>query len=481
MTPTRTSLGYLRLAPGDPLSADGYAFQTDNPVLADLLGRLGAFTHKHDGHAALADPTAAATLAIIATGGGIPAATAIHVGYTLVDAHGGESLLNAPGTVTTGSGFADPTTAPIATPDTAAGTLLANTVSYAITVTDGLGGETAIGPPVTVVIPPGAANNEVVLSELTEIVTASSGGAGGAGWRMWRTIAGDLPYLIGTGAAATDNFTDNGIAGDCSVRPPLVGTTGGGNELTVVVPSAGQPAGASYFNLYACTDGAFASPCFLAQYPVASFDATLTFTSLTLNSGAPPVVSRCYPGANKIDPDTDMLAFPWRKTVANVAALPAMGNARGDVRLVLDILLPFVWDDGPDVWRPFNWHQRTSQATPITGLVATTETAAILAMVGKATEVFSITVDAACRLRLYPTAALAVADLARAASEDQNVASGNGCYFEHTFSGAGTKILTPTVTLVNQEGSPADQIAANVSVPAGTTVGVTLNGYLVEA
>lgn len=481
MTPIRTPLGFIIIPPGDSLSAQGYAFQIDNPKLSDLLGGLGAFSHRHDAHAALADPTVVATTSLAPTGGGIPASTPIHVAYTLIDGQGGESLKSPVATLTTSGGFAEPTTAPTGIPDTTAGSLLANNYSYAITVTDGVGGETALSPSVTVIVPTGAAHNEAVVSGLTAIVTASSGGAGGAGWRLWRAVGGSPWYLIGSGASATDNFTDGGVGGDCTIQPPTVGTTGGGSELTVTVPSAGQPAGASYFNLYASTDGSFTSPCFLGQHPVASFDAAIHFTSIAVSQGSPPVVSRCYTGANKIDPDTDMSGpFPWKKAVATTGDLPAVGNVDGDIRTVVALRMAFVWDDTDSVWVPLAVSQRTAALTNLTALTATTETAATVEMTGKAMNVFSITVDTACRLRLYPTAALATVDIARAASEDQDVSWQAGCYFEHTFTAAETKMLTPSLLMVNQEGSPTAAVAANINVGTGTTAAVTLNGYIVE-
>src|ERR1700757_4004942 len=144
MTPTRTPFaGFERLAPGDPLSADGYSFQFQNPVIADRLGQLGAVTHKHDGHAAIA---------VAATGGTIPASTPIHVAYTLTDGQGGETLPHVETVVTTGAGYSTPASPPTVAPDYTAGTMLAGTFLYALTVTDGAGGETALGPAATLTV-----------------------------------------------------------------------------------------------------------------------------------------------------------------------------------------------------------------------------------------------------------------------------------------------------------------------------------------
>src|SRR5947199_137098 len=130
----------------------------------------------------------------------------------------------------------DPTFAPAAAVDYLAGALLAGSASYAVTVTDGLGGETVIGPAATVDILPGNPNAEVSLSGLAAIVAASNlGGLATAGWRLWRQIGGGPWYLIGTGQA--DGFLDNGIAGDCTVAPPFSSTAGATNTLDVTVPA----------------------------------------------------------------------------------------------------------------------------------------------------------------------------------------------------------------------------------------------------
>src|ERR1700756_2848205 len=109
MTPTRTPFaGYEDLAPGDALSSDGFAFQSQNPKIADLMAKIGAVLHKHDAHAAMANPTTAPTVSKTPTGGSIGALLAISVAYTLNDDQGGESLPVAAVTGTTPGGDIDP-------------------------------------------------------------------------------------------------------------------------------------------------------------------------------------------------------------------------------------------------------------------------------------------------------------------------------------------------------------------------------------
>lgn len=351
MTPRRTPFaGFEHLDAGDSLASDGYAFQSQNPDIADLLAKIGAVLHRHDAHAAMANPTLAPTLSVAATGGSIPSATTIYVEYTLIDGQAGESLPTSVQYVTSPSGYADPAGAPTATVSTSAGSMLASTPMYAVSVTDGVGGETALGPPVSVTVPP-ATNAEVVLSGLTAITNTSSGSATAAGWRLWRSVDGGNEWdLMSTGLHSVDSWTDNGTSsGDCSVSPLSEGTTGDTGVLSVTVPT-GQPSAATNFNIYACTDGAFTSPCLLGTYPIADAGVVQTFTAISTQTGAPPAVSQCYPGANKIDPNTDILNWTWKLPVATVGALPTSGNTDGDARVVLSDYSLHIWDAGTSSW-----------------------------------------------------------------------------------------------------------------------------------
>lgn len=305
MTPSKTPFaGLERLAPGDPLSSDGFVFQDIDRLTIDRLLRLGATTHRHDGHAALANPTLAPTLTTASSGGSIPAGQLIYLTYTLIDADGGETLPVAVASVSTPAGYTTPTAAPAAAVQYSAGGLLAGNYSYALTVTDGAGGETALGPTVLAVVNPGFPNAQVNLTGLIAAMNTASGGAAGAGWRLWRSQGGGPWYLIGTGS--TDTFLDNGVAGDCTILPPLTGTTVGANTITVTVP-AGQPGAAVNFNLYASLDGTFTSPALLGTYPVSQLGVPQTFTAISPSSGAPPKVSRAFGGANPIDAMTQIV------------------------------------------------------------------------------------------------------------------------------------------------------------------------------
>lgn len=338
--------GLTLLSPEDPLSTDEYSFQSLNPAIIDQLLRLAVQAHRHDAHAAMVDPVLDPVLTLLDAGGTIPADTTIYVGYTLVDADGGETVLNSsPDLVTTEAGIEAPDSAPALDSDTDAGTLVTGTYEYAVTVTDGTGGESGIGPSASIVIDPGSDTNEIVLTGLTDILTAT----GGVAWRLWRRVNGGQWNLINADGA-TDTITDDGsLCPNCNVSPPqtTTGTTNGTSRLQVTVP-AGQPAEAVSFNIYASVDGNFGNPSLLGNYPVADLGSVKEYAALNFLDGAPPTVSRAFPGANRINALTDIINLKWRDAVAALVDLPAGGNVTGDIRLVLADMTLHGWNG--DAW-----------------------------------------------------------------------------------------------------------------------------------
>src|SRR5581483_830988 len=189
------------------------------------------------------------------------------------------------------------------------------------------------------------------ITGLSALTNAASDSNPMAGWRLWVQTNGGALYLIGTGSHAIDGFVyDGNVIGDCTQAPPQIDTTTTTNQLEVTVPNT-QPAGTSQFIIYVSVNGAFNSPCRLGgPYPASDLGTVKTFNNLLVQPGAPPPVSRSYPGAAKIDPDTEMLNFPWKRPVATVADLPTVGNDDGDIRIALDTKIPYVWDAGGSDW-----------------------------------------------------------------------------------------------------------------------------------
>lgn len=290
---TKTSLGLTRLAPGEPISGDNFGIQHANPELIDYFIRL-LLHHRHDDHPAVTDPVTAPTITVDDVGGTIPADTQISVGYTFLDVDGGETLMTEPITVGTIAGLTTPEALPTLALDATAGVLLANIYSYAVTLTDGNGGETAMSPAATLTIPPGSPTNRITVSGLTDLVASVPGAVG---WRLWRSVGGDIIGLLATGLAATDAFVDDGTTGvDCNVAPPTTTTnTRATSVLHVTVPAPAPPE-ATQFRIYGSIDGSFGDPAVLGTYPIADLGAAKDYTELAFTEGAPPAVATTQPG-----------------------------------------------------------------------------------------------------------------------------------------------------------------------------------------
>lgn len=345
--------GLELLAPGELLSTDSFRFQAVNPSLIDRLLQVGAVTHRHDEHAAVGNPAETAEAVNALTGGAIPAGLNLSIGYTWIDDDGGETLISGIETVETAAAVDDPQEAPTAELKTDAGALLVGNYDYGVTITDGAGGETALSPAASANVLPGP-HARVLIGRLKLILEAA--GVGGAEWRLWRRLNGGLWYLVEQGIGETVN--DNGtLAGDCTVAPPSTSTILGSNEVTITVTEA-APARVSHFNLYVSRDGSFVSPCLVAQYPIAKIGEPIVLAGLAPAVGAPPLVSTSIPGASKINPDTDLIEWNWKRHLAKVSELPTEGNDVGDIRLVIE---------GPGLyfWTGTEWEKLVLEAEPI--------------------------------------------------------------------------------------------------------------------
>lgn len=293
--------GLTALGLDDSVYADGGSFLSRNPKIIDTLLEVGAVTHKHDDAAPLADPTDAPVAEVLDTGGAIPAATAVHVGYTYEDERGGETLLSPTAVVSTDAPMEPPSGVLTAVVATDAGSLLPGSYYYAITLLDDAGGETELGPAVSVVREPGSAVGRVTLSGLDEDLVD-----GAVMWRLYRAIGGGSWAFLLDGDSAS--IVDDGLdCADATIAPPSnedQNSTNGANVVRFTVPAL--PAGAQQVNVYVSAEGTFLSPCFFDSYLVADVGTEVDVTSLALLEGAPPDVSTSIPGATKIDALTEI-------------------------------------------------------------------------------------------------------------------------------------------------------------------------------
>lgn len=347
--------GLTQLDPLDPLSTDEYSFQSVNPDITDRLLEVGAVTHRHDGHAALANPLVAPD-AVVASGGNIPPGVTFEFAYTLIDADRGETAASPIDSVTTPDGLTEPLAAPVAVADYLAGTLAADTYYYATTWVDADGGETTLGAIEVVDVDP-AVNAEVVLTGLSVDMVS----VGAAGWRLYRARGGEAFRYLATGTS--DTITDDGtLCPNCQQSPPEFNTTQGTNRLLVTIPAI--PSGAvGGWRLYGTvTSGVWSAFSYVAS---GIAPATVELLNFSPTYGRPPTRSLALRGASLIDPDTELLDWHWKRPVDTFGDLPAVGNASGDVRLTEELGTEYTWLD--EVWTPVRSQDRTSHTFAIMG------------------------------------------------------------------------------------------------------------------
>ena len=128
------------------------------------------------------------------------------------------------------------------------------------------------------------------------------------------------------------------------------------------------------------------------------FGSAKVFTALAPSTGQPPAVSRCYPGANQIDPSTDILNWTWKQTVANAAALPGSSNTDGDARVALDTDTIYVWHAASSAW---------VAASGGTALVSTQHSASYTLALADAGTVVEFTGGSATNVTIPPNSGVA--------------------------------------------------------------------------
>lgn len=341
--------GLTALDENDSITVDGASFLIKNPRITDHFLQIGAVTHRHDGHEPLPNPTAALSGTTSTTGGQL-APGDYAVTYTVLDADGGETMPAPPLTLSLTGGVGAPNVTPVVTLDYTSGIMPDGDYFYALTYTDGAGGETTIGPSAFVYVDPGYASAAVALSGLSAELS------GTMQWRLWRSYEGADWHLVTQGA--TDTFLDDGFdPPDNPALPPEQDSTNQQGLIRVTLPDASAElavAHGSAIRVYLAPDTTFVAACFYTQVPVASGGATLTIANDSVQEGSPPHVSTSVRGAAQLNPDTDILAWHWKSPAANAAALPMTGNGDSDVRVTSDTQIVWIWDQADAIWRQWN-------------------------------------------------------------------------------------------------------------------------------
>jgi hypothetical protein len=367
--------GLTALDDGDPITVDGGSFLTKNPRITDHLLQVGAVTHRHDAHLAVPNPQAAASGAV-ASGGSLPAGASYAVTYTVVDSVGGETLPAPALALSTGAGAGPPTIAPTVAADYTQGIMPAGGYFYGLTYTDGLGGETVMGPSTFATLDPGYASGAVDLSGMSAELVANGGQA--VTWRLWRSYEGADWHLVTE--ASTDTYVDTGFdPPDNPALPPAQSTTSGTSSLSITLPTAiAEPAlaRAAAINVYLAADDTYQDPCFYAALASGAASSTFTIATATVAQGSPPHVSTSIPGAAQINALTDIAnlaeavgsgagggggggSASWIIPVTTFADLPSSPSpADAAVCITLDTYTPYYYNGDDGAWEPLlAWFQ----------------------------------------------------------------------------------------------------------------------------
>lgn len=121
---------------------------------------------------------------------------------------------------------------------------------------------------------------------------------------------------------------------------------------------------------------------------------------------------------------------------------------------------------------------RQFATTTFTGLTTSVETLVNYNTPGQATMVYYVIVDQPCRVRLYATSAMAAADITRSEYVDPGVDV--GCLLELVYIAPGSLVLSPTAMIVEQDTTPTAIFPGTIRCDSGTTVTVTIWGYVIQ-
>lgn len=463
--------GLTSLTPGEPLATDGYSFTTRNPLVTDQLLKVGAVTHSHSAAAALGRPDVTPSAAVVASGGTLPADTDLMVGFTVTDSHGGETLISPTVAVTTPPLMAAPSSPPLASADYTGGSLPVDSYYYLRSYTDTGGGETTPSPYVSITREPGHASGKVLMAGLTQGMTA----VGATGWRLYKAARDGQFRLLATGDTLNDTFTDDGtIAADSVSRPRTTNTTTQRSTLLVTIPAAGTlPSGSVTFRIYGGIGAGFVDPSLLGEYPLASAGSTINYLAYNPFDGRPPDVATAVAGANKINPETDIVDFHWKGSVTASALLPA--GVSSDVRMSTDnhrLYTPSGSVAGDAAgWQPVWTPPRRLTATASAALGSLASAMTTISMAPSYT-LFRCETNASARVRVYASLAYRSADAARASAVaptgDHGVILDRTNNTDHDFA------IAPGTPGMNLDAVSSDIPISLTNLEGATTVSVTL-------
>lgn len=243
--PFTDHFGLTRVGQGESVTKNGNAaLDLDRITIDDLIWALAQ--HSHTGTDALADPTGPPTLTSAGSGGSLPPDTTYYYRVSYLDKWGLETAASDEATITTGTSI-DPPVGPSLLTDSSGGTLAPGLYTYGITALTDDGGETTLSPPSSVRIPAGTVTNRVYL-------TFPPLPAGAVAFNVYRSRPGQSSLYYLMEATNGDPIYDVGSNEDATVRPPRFNTTNESNTVTVTLPGAVLPDGATSWRVYRSED-----------------------------------------------------------------------------------------------------------------------------------------------------------------------------------------------------------------------------------
>lgn len=488
--------GLTSLEPEDSVYDDNASFLWRNPQIIDALLKVGAQTHRHDAHPATPNPSLAPVVTMSPYGGFLPSGQTFWFGYTVLDPNGGETLVSPLASATTADTFAGPTLAPSAAVGSGGG-LPGGQYVYAAARMDDMGGETPPGPGVLVGV---AAPSKVTLSQL-DLVRGTADHLA-----IYRSTAGGEYFFIGL--AYGNTFVDDGTAcADCN-RTPLVATSVLSTASIAISIPTPLPSGATRVRVYASQERELISPALLYDLTTDGAASGLVLATTVYQSGSPPTVSLAKPGANQIDPDTELIDWHWKRPAASSGVLPA--GAPGDVRLTLDD--HNLWTTGsgsaagPAGWTRLNLYGPLGPVGPqgpsgavgpvgsaglglqardivtfaSSGALSSGASLASGVLLGRGVRVMRVAPSNAARVRLYGTAAHRDADAGRPVGTDPT--GDHGLMLEViTTLGIPAITMAPEAHVANMDGTASNIIYYNITnMAAAGVVSVDVTRQLVE-
>ncbi len=354
-----------------------------NPYFLDGL-LYGLAMAPRTGAIPLLAPTGAPTLALLGTGGVVPAGQTLEIAQTFVDAYGRETDASPVGTISTGAGLADPAMAPtLGAPSAEASGYGGGLLEVTYTWLDENGGETLAAPAANVQLPYLALG---LYSQVEVTLPSTPAAAGAAGANVYVCFnGGNVVLAKAIIDDSLDHVTLDGTTESCYRTPPWVSTVGATGSIQITGEAG--PAGAVLTRFYVrptgeewTADDRRLSIAGVTEWDVATVAYPLVYTGAPLAAGYPPPYSlvkaiRKTDLASEVDgilPKENMEAAGVQVRLVGFdgglpdwdAALAEPGSTHGEfVLLVVDGVseqpypaLLYWWDTNvePDAWRLFN-------------------------------------------------------------------------------------------------------------------------------